>query len=316
MPRTKEELDSLAIIDPEIDKSKFLYSIFTVYSNFLHRCPRKPSEVVKAFSSIAKRKETSIDDRVEEMRALYSRVRPPPAIPDVTERNPKYTTRDGAELDLFVFHPTNQDKGLRPLLILYHGGGGVIGTAYSMAPLARDLVVTLDCIVISVQYRLAPEHPFPTGVNDAWDAFVHITTRASTFSAHPSVGLLVGGASHGAVLTSIIALQAKASNETPRITGLYFAAPAFIATQESIPERYRDRYRSKTDQRCLNAPILDTKTKALFDTALGAELTSPLYRALNVQPISNHDHLAPRAYFQVCGLDVLRDDALIYEQIP
>lgn len=208
------------------------------------------------------------------------------------------------------------------LIIYFHGGGGVIGSAYSVAPLARELILAHSCVVVSPQYRLAPEHAFPTGPNDAWDAFVHVATHASSsLDFDPSAGLIVGGASQGAVLASLIALRAiakEAQTQTPtlpRITGLLFSAGSFIATPETIPAEHTEAYRSRTDPRCLSAPILDADTKALFDTAYGADKSSPLYRAFNVQPLSSHAGVAPKALFQVCGMDILRDDSFIYAEI-
>ncbi|EXJ76965.1 hypothetical protein A1O3_10122 [Capronia epimyces CBS 606.96] len=258
---------------------------------------------------------SSIAEAVTQLRTLETRWPRPPPVPEVTESNRKFTTRDGAELDLFVFQPASPTWEPIPLVIFFHGGGGVIGTAYSVAPLARELVLAHGCVVISPQYRLAPDYVFPTGANDGWDAFVYISTRASDFSADASAGLIVGGVSHGAVLTSLIALQAKETSHSPQISGLYYSAGAFIANPETIPDQYRTQYLSRTDERCINAPILNADTKTLFDRAYNADVSSPLYRAFNTEPLSKHAHVAPKAYFQVCGSDILRDDGLIYEQV-
>ncbi|EXJ67146.1 uncharacterized protein A1O5_09793 [Cladophialophora psammophila CBS 110553] len=267
-PRSKEELDALAIIDPEVDA--------------------KPS----------------------------SRI--PPAVPEVTESTQKYKTRDGAELNLITFQATEPAPGSQPLIIFFHGGGGVVGSASSVAPLARELVKDQGSVVISPQYRLAPEHPFPTGPDDGWDAFEYIVTHISSLGAQidPSLGLVVGGSSQGAVLASLIALHAKEKTPPlPKITGLYFAAGGFIASPDTIPEKYKHQYLSRTDERCVNAPVLDKETKAMFDMAYNPDMSSPLYRAFNVQPLSRHADVAAKAYFQVCGLDILRDDTLIYASV-
>ena len=250
------------------------------------------------------------------LRDLESRWPTPPAIPEVKESNLKYKTPDGTELNLFVFHAADSKAGPKPLVIFFHGGGGVVGSAYSVAPLARDLVRDHDCVVISPQYRLAPENAFPTGPKDGWDAFEYIATHASTInsSIDLSTGLIVGGASQGAVLASLIALRAKDTPSLPKITGLYFAAGSFVSTPETIPEKYREQYISRTDARCMHAPVLNKETKALFDAAYNPDMTSPLYRAFNT-PLEKHVGVAPKAYFQVCGADILRDDSFIYAQV-
>lgn len=252
---------------------------------------------------------------ISQFRALEGYFPTPPAIEGVSEINAKYTTRDGEELNLFVFKPAQSSDKPRPLIIFYHGGGGSLGTAYSGAPWARDMVLLHGVVVVSPQYRLAPEHPFPTGPNDAWDAFAYITANASMFSADPSVGLIVGGPSNGSSLSSVIALRAQNEPATPKITGLYFAAPGLVSSPDTVPAEYREAYLSKTDPRCLTAPVLNAETKAVFNAVYGAPENDPLYRAFNVQPFSKHAGIAPKVYFQVCGMDILRDDALVYVDI-
>lgn len=311
--QSKEELDSLAVIDPEIEAvRRFLnapiYPWLTSPSLQILKSGQLP---------IPKLDLSSIPQAVQQMRSLEALFPPPPAIPEVAESHLKYTARDGTELDLFVFHAASSKSAPRPLVIFFHGGGGVMGYAYSVASLARDLVLAHDCVVVSPQYRLAPEYAFPTGVNDAWDAFAYTSTNAASLGADVSAGLIIGGVSQGTRLASVIALQAAATESatTPKITGLYFAAGSFIATEESIPDKYKDRYLSRTDERCVNAPILDSDTKTLFDKAYAPDLNSPIHAAFNVQPWSKHAKVAPRVFFQVCGMDILRDDSFIYAAI-
>ncbi|KAK5057822.1 hypothetical protein LTR84_011823 [Exophiala bonariae] len=291
-PLSKENLDDLAIIDPEIDAA--------LKSGKLPIPPIDYADPVKAIS---------------QLRALEGYFPIPPAIEAVSESTAKYTTRDGQELNLFVFQPAQSSDKPKPLIIFYHGGGGSLGTAYSAAPWARSIVLQHDVVVISPQYRLAPEHPFPTGPSDAWDSFAYITANASTFAADPRAGLIVGGPSNGSSLTSIIALRAQNEPAIPKITGLYFAAPGLVSSPDTVPAEYRELYLSKTDPRCLNAPILNAEMKAVFNAVYGAPENDPLYRAFNVQPFSQHAGIAPKVYFQVCGMDILRDDSFVYADI-
>lgn len=252
---------------------------------------------------------------ISQLRALEALYPAPPPIEPVSETTAKYTARDGEELNLFIFQPAQQSDKPRPLIIYYHGGGGSLGTAYSAAPWARNMVLLHNAVVISPQYRLAPEHPFPTGPNDAWDAFAYIATNVNTFSADPQVGFIVGGPSNGASLTSGIALRAQNEPSLPRITGLYYAAPGLVSSPDTVPAEYRDVYLSRTDPSCLTAPVLNAELKTVFNAVYGAPEDDQLYRAFNVQPFSKHAGIAPKVYFQVCGMDILRDDALVYADI-
>ncbi|KIV81930.1 hypothetical protein PV11_04077 [Exophiala sideris] len=288
---TKEELNSLAIEDPEINA------------------------VLKSGKMPLPKLDYSSSDTLHQLRALEALFPPPPAIPEVIESNLKFTARDGTKLNLFVFSASAPTAEPKPLVIFYHGGGGVMGNAYSAAALARDLVLAHDCVVVSPQYRLAPEHAFPTGVTDALDAFKHVSINASSFGADVSAGLIVGGVSQGARMTAIIALQAKDSTTTPKITGLYFSAGSFISSKDTIPDKYKDFYLSRTDERCLAAPLLSADMKALFDREYGADVSSPIHAAFNTQPLSKHAGIAPKVYFQICGMDILRDDSFIYAAV-
>ncbi|KAI1612395.1 Alpha/Beta hydrolase protein [Exophiala viscosa] len=288
-PPTKEELDSLAAVDPEIDA------------------------IVK--SGKFPKLDYSSPDAIHQLRAMEAMFPPPPAIPEVIESNLRFTARDGSELNLFVFSASAPTAKPKALVIFYHGGGGVMGNAYSVAGLARDLVLAHDCVVVSPQYRLAPEHAFPTGVTDALDAFQHVSTKASSFGADVSAGLIIGGVSQGARLAAVIALQAKDSTTTPKITGIYFSAGSFIPSKETVPDKYKESYVSRTDERCLTAPLLGEDMKALFDREYAPDVSSPIHAAFNTQPMSKHAGIAPKVYFQICGMDMLRDDSFIYAAI-
>lgn len=262
---------------------------------------------------------SSVEAGIQQLRNLEALFPPPPPVPEVAESTHEFAARDGFRLIYHVFQPATASPTqgpARPLLIYWHGGGGCMGNAYSVCTVARELVVAHNIVVVSPQYRLAPEHPWPTGVHDAWDAFAHISTTASSLSAgvDVSAGLFLGGVSQGARLTGLVALQAKDAPGVPKVAGLYFDAPSFM-TPDNVPGEYKSQYRSRHDERCLTAPILDADTKALFDKAFQADQTSPLYVALNTKPLSKHAGVADKAYFSVCGMDILRDDGLIYADI-
>lgn len=95
-----------------------------------------------------------------------------------------------------------------PLLVYYHGGGFTIGSLDSHDAMCRMLSEDGDCLVLSVDYRLAPEHKFPTAAEDAWGALCWALENAASLGADPE-RIAVGGDSAGGTLTAACALRAR-----------------------------------------------------------------------------------------------------------
>lgn len=99
-----------------------------------------------------------------------------------------------------------------PVLVYFHGGGWVIGDLESSDGICRALANRAGCAVLSVDYRLAPEHPFPAAVNDAYYATQWAATNASSFGGDPG-RLAVSGDSAGGNLAAVVALIARDRRE-------------------------------------------------------------------------------------------------------
>ena len=104
-------------------------------------------------------------------------------------------------------------KGPFPVLLYFHGGGWVIGDIESSDGLCRILTNAAGCIVVSVDYRLAPEHPFPAAADDAYQATLWVATNASSFGGDPS-RIAVCGDSAGGNLAAVVAQMRARSRET------------------------------------------------------------------------------------------------------
>ena len=112
----------------------------------------------------------------------------------------------GGEIPIRVYRP---DVGTpAPVLVYYHGGGWVVGTLDSIDEVCRTIARRAGCIVVSVDYRLAPEHPFPAGVDDAYAALEWVAEHAPTFGGDPG-SLCVAGTSAGGNLAAVTALRAR-----------------------------------------------------------------------------------------------------------
>ncbi|MBS0294373.1 MAG: alpha/beta hydrolase [Proteobacteria bacterium] len=114
--------------------------------------------------------------------------------------------RDGALLPARLYAPSTA-AGL-PLLLYLHGGGFTIGSIATHDVLCRELARLAGCMVVSLGYRLAPEHAFPTASNDAWDALAWLGAHAGSLGADPA-RLAVGGDSAGGTLAAVGAIMAR-----------------------------------------------------------------------------------------------------------
>ena len=113
--------------------------------------------------------------------------------------------RDGHALTARLYAPSHEAL---PVLVYLHGGGFTIGSHRTHDTLCRELSHLADCAVVSVNYRLAPEHRFPTAVDDAWDALQQVAQSASSWGLDGK-RLAVGGDSAGGTLAAVCAILAR-----------------------------------------------------------------------------------------------------------
>ncbi len=111
------------------------------------------------------------------------------------------------EIPLRVYVPRRSDTAL-PALVWYHGGGHTIGTLESYDAVCRRLSLEAGCIVVAVDYRLAPEHRFPAAVDDCFAALRWVAHNANDLGADPAK-LAVGGDSAGGNLAAVCSILAR-----------------------------------------------------------------------------------------------------------
>ena len=124
-----------------------------------------------------------------------------------------------------------------PILVYFHGGGWTIGTLDSHDGVCRALTNQAQCIVVSVDYRLAPEHKFPAAVEDAYAATVWVAENAASISGDPE-RIAVGGDSAGGNLAAVVSQMAR-DKDGPKLVYQLLVYPAtdyFIPGTASIRE--------------------------------------------------------------------------------
>jgi len=188
----------------------------------------------------------------------------------------------------------------RPVILYFHGGGFVKGSLKACDAFCRRLTVTTECLVISVGYRLAPEHPFPAALNDAYDATVWAAGHAQEFGGDPN-RLIVSGESAGGNLAAVVSLLAR-DRPGPRLLVTVLLQPVVDFTL-SLPSI------GMAGDQCL-VPREDLEWYYRMYYGTRQELKDPL-----VSPIfaDSLDGLPPTVIL-AAEYDTLRDEAATYAQ--
>jgi acetyl esterase len=113
---------------------------------------------------------------------------------------------DGYRIPVRILVPP---QGARGVIVYLHGGGWVIGAIDEFDTMARKLAERTSCAVVLVDYRLAPEHRYPTAVEDCWAALGWVAANLADIAGHDDVPLIVAGDSAGGNLTAVMALRAR-----------------------------------------------------------------------------------------------------------
>lgn len=143
-------------------------------------------------------------------------------------------TVDGDGRTIAARHYAPSTSGPRPLLVYYHGGGFVLGDLDSHDNVCRRICRDADMHVLSVDYRLAPEHPFPAAVEDAFVAFRWASANAARLGAMPD-RIAVGGDSAGGNLAAVVSQEAIAvGGPKPCLQMLIYPAIDRTVTRRSL----------------------------------------------------------------------------------
>lgn len=237
---------------------------------------------------------------------------PGPIPEEVDESEHLVPVRDGFKVRVRIYVPRKKPAEGSPLIVGLHEGGWTRGDLSDEDQNCRLFARDLDAVCVNVEYRLAPEHPFPVGVNDCYDVvkWCASTAPSTILPADPRQGFIVGGASAGGNMSAVISQLGRDDGLSPPITGQYLCVPALLSANV-VPEKWKSEYRSRMESK--EDPILKyaKRPPGFVNQELKPDEASPLYSPLLHPDLKG----LPPAFFQVGGLDPLRDEALIYERV-
>ncbi len=229
---------------------------------------------------------------VEERRAGYTALAgfagAGPALDEVTNRT--IPGPDG-EIPVRIY----RNDGASGIFVFYHGGGYTIGDLDTHDEVCRQLALESRSTVMAVHYRLAPEHPFPAGIDDAWGAMQWADAHRAELGGSPDARMVVGGDSAGGNFAAVMALMA-------RDAGLDLAAQLLIYPGVDA----EDDSPSMTEN--ANGFILRRETMDWFGQCYAADLDD--WRASPLRAPS-HAGVAP-ALVITAEFDPLRDQGKKY----
>jgi acetyl esterase len=208
------------------------------------------------------------------------------------------TAADGTALALRVYRRKDAGSDPLPVVVNFHGGGWVSGDLNHSQWWASHLAAEAGVVVVSVDYRLAPEHPFPGPVEDCYDATVWIADHAAEFGIDPH-RLAVMGDSAGGNIAAVVPLMAR-DRGAPHI-----AAQLLLYPTVDLGHSF-----ASVDENA-DAPILgreDIRNNAgnYFHESSG-ERSDPY-----ASPLRAKHHDLPAALVQTAQFDPLRDEGAAY----
>ena len=232
---------------------------------------------------------------IKDIRKMMDENPLPKKIEEVLSVTDMSFNHHGFEIPLRIYVPKNAGKGL----VLYlHGGGFVFGNINSYDPVCRKIANSSGCRVISVEYRLAPEHKFPAAVEDAYESYLWVLKNAESLEIDPEK-IAIAGDSAGGNLAAAACLMIKDKNVSlPKLQVLFYPTlgPDFFT--ESLREYGEGYFLTSRQMNFFGNAYLKTQIDAL----------NPYFSPILHQ---NHTNL-PEAMVVTAEYDPLRDQGEMY----
>jgi cation diffusion facilitator CzcD-associated flavoprotein CzcO/acetyl esterase/lipase len=233
-------------------------------------------------------------EQAREFMAASATQRPPG--PDVGEIvDGVLPAADGSDLEYRLYRPASD--GPHPVVVYFHGGGWVLGDHQSDDPFCRDLCKRSDALIVSVNYRHAPEHRFPAAADDAFAAVQWVAAHATELGGIPGQ-LMVAGWSAGGNVAAVAAQRAR-DEGGPQLVGQLLLTPVTDC------DFSRPSYTENAEGYVLTKALMDWFWDYYCDPA---DRTDPRVSPLRAEDLSG----LPPAFIVTAEFDPLRDEGNAY----
>lgn len=218
---------------------------------------------------------------------------------EITIEDKYFTNSQGVDIQLRVYSPKKIGNKL-PCFYWIHGGGTISGLPEQDEPVASSIAMAASCVVVSVNYRLAPENPYPAPLNDCYEGIEYVYNNPKLFNIDPD-RIAVGGGSAGGLLSTSCAILAR-EKKGPKIIHQSLAYPMLD-----------HRGMSESSKQITDVGIWDTKANLYgWDCYLSSVKNNlpKLAVPMLVEDLSN----LPPAFLATGTIDCLRDETIEYAQ--
>lgn len=201
-----------------------------------------------------------------------------------------------------IFLPGQETSRSLPVLLFFHGGGWVTGNRESYSPVCRSLAIAVNCIVASVDYRLAPEHPFPAGLEDCYCVAQELLQNPWLLRASREDITIMGDSAGGNLTAAVSLLAHDRGGLLPERQILLYPATADDHSESSPFPSIRE---NGTDYLLTSRRIRDYMDLYLPDAQ---KRKNPYCSPLNAPDLSSQ----PRTLIITAEYDPLRDEGEAY----
>lgn len=244
--------------------------------------------------------QSAMETRDDANQRWIRRTKPGPELAITDDTVP---ARDGKPIPVRIYRP--KAEGALPVLVYYHGGGWLFGNIEAVDRAMRRLADEAGVMIISTDYRLAPENPYPASWNDAEDAYYWALDNAARLNGD-AARICVGGDSAGGNMSVVVTARAhKAGKPTPACQLLYYAA----VDNRSVPvmRTHYDSARLFWNGFGLDEPFTNYVHQRVFPNM---DLTQP-----EISPIlADNFAIMPPTLVAAAGFDPLRDSDRAYAE--
>ena len=232
----------------------------------------------------------------ERARKLFDELRSEATdVPELADVRDETVPGPGGDLPVRVYTPDGD--GPFPVLVYVHGGGWVIGSLDAYDGVCRVLAAEAGCAVVSVDYRLAPENPFPAAVEDVRAALEWVDADPAAVGGNGTVA--VGGDSAGGNLAAVASLLAR------DLDGPELAHQSLIYPITALPGEF-----PSYEQNAAGYYLERADMEYFVDHYFRSELEAYNPYAMPLEAADHSD--LPPATVLTCGFDPLRDEGLAY----